>query len=256
MPKNGWTYEVDYIYADYVRRYSALLVEMPELTPIAQTCHTLNVFQRLVSFKNATIMFIHDDVSSTAKFLSGLSPSECNAIRGLRLDYRRTKPVNYKAFRELCHLMNTMSNLTSLHLCIPVNGPISYRLYWDRNILVLYHDYITSYLKHKWSIVKGLGWRSDKSAPWVLDLLAVKPGAMRDSKFMTRPKQGAFAVQDWLENIMPQDAAARRAAVEKVDRRIVTNILATGRHLDLADPLFVILVLLIAILAWVLLKYV
>lgn len=251
VPKttNCWTGGVNYLYTDHVGWYGWPLKDMRTLMATSQTCHTLRKFQRLVYFRNATIKFIHNDVSSTLRFLSGLSTSERNLISGLHLDYQRTKPVDYKAFRELCHIMNTMSSLRSLHLSIPVNSPHPYQ-----NTIGLgpaftsYNKYMMYYVKYRWSVVKGLGWRSDKSAPWVQDILTVKPGALRNFELTTTPRRSAFGLQHWLGNTMLQDGAARRAAEEKLDRRFTTG----GDFLRWQDPLFVILIMLVATLAWVL----
>ena len=249
IPTHSWTDRVDYLYTDHVGWHDRLLKDTHTLTATSRTCHTLKEFQRQISFRDATIRFIHDDISSTLKFLSGLSISERNLISGLRLDYRRTKPVDYKAFRELCHILNTMSSLQSLYLSIPVNTPHPYQKEIGLGpVFTSYNEYIMYYVKYRWSVVKGLGWRSDKRAPWVQDILTVKPGTLKDFELTTTPRKSTFGLRHWLRNIMLQDGAARRAAVEKSDRRLTTG----GDFLLWQDPLFIILILLVATLAWVL----
>ena len=219
MASNYFDHEIKYLYIDYAGRDRRQRLEKPKLTPIAETCHSLATYQRTVSFKDATIIFIHDDVSKTTKFLSDLSRPERSAIKALRIEYRLGDAVNYKAFGELCKIMNTMLNLKELRLTIPVNGPMPIRapaMPWYPTTLALYKYWSAHYVNHKWNIFRGATWDNKRTAAWVQDLLTVRPGSLKNFEIDVCPRYGSSGLIDWLEDIMLQDGAARSAAVEKL----------------------------------------
>lgn len=219
MESNSFDHKIKYLYIDYAGRDRRPRLEKPRPTPIAKTCHSLATYQRMVSFKDATIIFIHDDVSKTTKFLSDLSLPERSIIKALCIEYRLRDAVNYKAFGELCKIMNTMLNLKELRLTIPVNGPMPIRapaIPWYPTTLALYKYWSAHYVKHKWNNLRRATWDSKRTAAWVQDLLTVRPGSLENFEMDVHPRYGSSGLIDWLENIMPQDGAARSAAVEKL----------------------------------------
>ena len=191
IPKNGGDYLADYLYADYTEKNGVAYRKAPLLTPIAQSCHTLRVYQKESSFKHTTIKFIHDDVSKTNKFLSELSPSERNAIGGIHITYPADNPVNYKAFEKLCQIMNGMCRLGHPHLFIPTQIPLKSRqlpIPGLCNALAWYKEGFMMQFKYDMSILRSLAWSHDEHTAWIQDLIQVKPGLLVDFDIDTVPR--------------------------------------------------------------------
>lgn len=202
-------FSVDYLIDDRLHRDSACrIVDGPGMLGLAQTNRQLRYFWMMHMLKNRTLLLRHEDIEKTVHFLAGMYPSARNGVRGLRIEWQRTKAVDYKSFRQLCRILNSMPRLSILHLTIPVKGHNAFKAklapgLW--NALVWHAEKMVWDTKKASEALRGSDWSTNKRACWVRDLLTVRgsrnPEAdgIQDFRLNTYPPAAGFGLEMWLE---------------------------------------------------------
>ncbi len=230
VPLNGMReFAVDYLIDDRLHRDSTRrIVDGPRMLGLAQTNRQLRYFWMMHMLKNRTLVVRHEDIKKTVDLLAGMYPSARNGIRGLQIEWQRTKAVDYKSFRRLCGIFNSMPRLSILHLTIPVNGDNALRAILDPglwNALVWHAEKIAWDTKKASEVLRGFGWSTNKRAGWVRDLLTVRGSrnpeedGIQDFKLDTYPPAAGFGLNMWLESKMTLEWAYKVAEVERINRQ-------------------------------------
>ena len=89
------------------------------------------------------------------------------------------------------------------------------------------------------SILRGLGWYSNKTAPWVLEVLRVKAGSLQKFDLDTTPTGGVGSeLQDWLGKTMLGDQETRDAAIKNLGTKMNSKYLDFERDFYMSAELF------------------
>lgn len=230
VPHNGMRmFGVDYLIDDRLHRDGTRrIVGGPRMLGLAQTNRQLRYFWMMHMLKDRVLVLRHEDVEKTVDLLAGMYPSARNGIRGLRIEWQRTKPVDYKSFRRLCGILNSMPRLSILHLTIPVNGNSAFGAILDPglwNALVWHAEKIVWDTKKASEVLRGFGWSTNRRAGWVRDLLGVRGNrnpeedGIQDFRLDTYPPAEGSNLKMWLENKMTLEWEYKVAEFEKINRQ-------------------------------------
>ena len=192
---------------------------------LAHTNRQLRYFQMMHMFRGRVLCLRHEDVTKTVEFLAELYPSARNGIRGLHIEWQRTKPVDHMAFQRLCGIMNNMPKLEILHMLIPINGRPLYQArpspgLW--NGLLWLKDKIIRDAIHISEAMRGFGFSTSRQAGWIQHILSVRGariagrGGIRDFRLETYPRAEGFGLRTWLENQMTLEWDDKVATVERI----------------------------------------
>ncbi len=219
----------DYLIEDRLHRDgTSRITSGPNMWGLAQTNRQLRCFQMTHMFKDKTLVLRHEDVSITVDFLAKLYPSAREGIKGLYIEWQRTKPADLKSFRRLCGIMNGMPKLSTLHLTIPINGSNAFRAIlapglW--NALVWHKDKMLWDTKKASEVLRSFGWSTSRQAGWIRDLLGVRGSrkagedGVQGFRFVTYPRAEGLSLKMWLESKMALEWEYKVAEVERINRR-------------------------------------
>ena len=225
VPQNGrQTYGGDYRFENRLYRHGTQrTITGPKMIGLAQTNRQLRYFWLRHMFKDRVLVLLHEDVGVTASFLASLYPSARNRIRGLKIEWQRTKPIDLTSFRRLCGIFNGMRSLKILHLTLPVNGEFPFRARLDPglwNALVWHKDKIFWDLKHAFEALRGFGFSTSWQAAWVRDLLRVKSADGNELReFVLHTYPHAEGLRVWVENKMTLEWEYKITEVERITRQ-------------------------------------
>ncbi len=213
----------DRLHRDGKRR----IISGPSMLGLARTNRQLRYFLTMHLYKNKVLCLRHEDVEMTLEFLAEMYPSARDGIRGLHVEWQRTKPIDHKAFRRLCGVLDNMPKLSILRLTIPVNARKPYPAILDPglwNALGWHKCRILWHLGYAFEIVRGFGFTTSRRASWVQHLLSIRGtrsagiDGLQDFQLETHPRAGGAGLRTWLDSKMTLGWEDKVAAIQRIKR--------------------------------------
>ncbi|KAL8742930.1 MAG: hypothetical protein Q9190_004661 [Brigantiaea leucoxantha] len=230
-------------YMDRIHRSGNQMFRGPEVPPVLYACKTLRYFGLTAFYKDSTVVLFHDNVPRTVNFLLALKARNRNVVSHLHVYWQKNEkhPVDFRAFSELCRLLDSMRSLIGLSLTPPSNA------YWSKirrplpgsqhDVLVWYRYMIRTRIREEINRFRGCEFEPNEKAGWVRDVLRIRGGGINEftismadhgprfwgegnanGKTKRKGKEESFT--QWLERSMRGSVESRRELAGDLEREM------------------------------------